>query len=291
MNKVGFLCPLYRNQCVRTTKVTGLWYTKPCVGKMTDKKMTNKEMPDKEMLDKETKEIRVLLVEDDEDLSRITAMSLRGKGYYVACALSGQQALDILLREQIDLVLLDVLLPDMDGHEICRKIREPDIGYTGPAIFMSCMGDSDNIVEAFREGGNDYIVKPAKLEVLLERMQANLEKNQNEKENRNVKENRRWFQQFMIDTGTRSVYRVKDHVQQEKIDLSRTEYDILMTFVDCPGEILLYRQLYQAVWKMEDLGDVRTLMVHVSNLRKKVDESHRDIIRAIRGVGYIFEDR
>ncbi|MGN0412271.1 MAG: response regulator transcription factor [Lachnospiraceae bacterium] len=240
---------------------------------------------DRETMDKETKEIRILLVEDDEELSRITSMSLRGKGYYVACALSGQQALDILVRERIDLVLLDVLLPDMDGHEICKKIRESDIGYTGPVIFMSCMGDSDNIVGAFREGGNDYIVKPAKLDVLLERIQANLEKNHS------VKENKRWFNQFMIDTGTRSVYRVKDHVQQEKIELSRTEYDILMAFVNCPGEIILYRQLYQAVWKMEDLGDVRTLMVHVSNLRKKIDETHSDIIRAIRGVGYIFEDR
>ena len=231
--------------------------------------------------------IRILLVEDDEELSTITTMRLERQGYRIVAAFDGKQAINKLLTEKIDLILLDVLLPDMDGHEICRKMRGPEIGYTGPIIFMSCMGDSINIVDAFREGGNDYIVKPAKLEVLLERIEANLvDRKETEEE-----EKRLWFKQFMIDTRTRSVYRVREHVQQEKIELSRTEYDILMVFVTKPEEILLYRQLYKAVWGMEDIGDVRTLMVHVSNLRKKIDEEHGEMIRAIRGVGYLFQDK
>ncbi|MBE5853019.1 MAG: response regulator transcription factor [Lachnospiraceae bacterium] len=231
--------------------------------------------------------IRILLVEDDEELSTITTMRLERQGYRIVAAFDGEQAINKLLTEKIDLILLDVLLPDMDGHEICRKMRSSEIGYTGPIIFMSCMGDSINIVDAFREGGNDYIVKPAKLEVLLERIEANLvDRKETEEE-----EKRLWFKQFMIDTRTRSVYRVREHVQQEKIELSRTEYDILMVFVTKPEEILLYRQLYKAVWGMEDVGDVRTLMVHVSNLRKKIDEEHGEMIRAIRGVGYLFQDK
>lgn len=231
--------------------------------------------------------IRILLVEDDEELSTITTMRLERQGYRIVAAFDGEQAINKLLTEKIDLILLDVLLPDMDGHEICRKMRSPEIGYTGPIIFMSCMGDSINIVDAFREGGNDYIVKPAKLEVLLERIEANLVNRKETEE----EEKRLWFKQFMIDTRTRSVYRVREHVQQEKIELSRTEYDILMVFVTKPEEILLYRQLYKAVWGMEDVGDVRTLMVHVSNLRKKIDEEHGEMIRAIRGVGYLFQDK
>lgn len=236
----------------------------------------------------ETDEIRILLVEDDEELSNITAMRLKNQGYQIICAMTGQQAIDKLLSERIDLVLLDVLLPDMDGHEICRRIRSSEIGYNGPVIFMSCMGDSINIVDAFREGGNDYIVKPVRLDVLLERIRANMQSSNNIESGT---EGKLWFKQFVIDTKTRSVYRVKEHTQQEKIELSRTEYDILMVFINRPGEILLYRQLYKAVWGMEDMGDVRTLMVHVSNLRKKVDGEHGEMIRAVRGVGYLFEDK
>ncbi|MBQ7955231.1 MAG: response regulator transcription factor [Lachnospiraceae bacterium] len=234
----------------------------------------------------ETKEIRILLVEDDEELSLVTAMRLRNSGFTVTCAMDGQQALEKMMAERIDLILLDVMLPDTDGHELCCKIRGGDIGFGGPIIFMSCLGDSTNIVDAFREGGNDYIVKPAKLEVLLERINENLKTNENKKE----PDSRLWFRQFMIDTKTRSVYRVSGNVCGEKIELSRTEYDILMVLVSRPEEIFLYRQLYKAVWGMEDVGDVRTLMVHVSNLRKKIDGNHSEMIRSIRGVGYLFQD-
>ena len=235
---------------------------------------------------KEPSETRILLVEDDEELSTVTAMQLRSRGYQVVCALNGEQAMERLLSEQMDIILLDVLLPDIDGHELCQRMRGVEGGYGGPIIFMSCLGDSGNIVDAFREGGNDYIVKPAKLENLMERINANLENSEKGQE----KGKRLWFKQFMIDTRNRSVYRVRDHVSGEKIELSRTEYDILQAMVNRPDEILLYRQIYKMVWGQEDFGDVRTLMVHVSNLRKKIDENHTEMIRAIRGVGYLFQD-
>lgn len=237
-------------------------------------------------MEKAVEDIRILLVEDDEELSGIVALRLRNRGYQVECALNGKQTLEKVMTQRIDLILLDVLLPDTDGHELCMRIRGEEIGYHGPVIFMSCMGDSENIVGAFREGGNDYIVKPVKMDTLIERINANLNKTQ-----KNEKENRLWFTQFMIDTKTRSVYRVAESIQQEKIELSRTEYDILLEMIKRPEEILLYRQLYKAVWGMEDAGDVRTLMVHVSNLRKKIDGNHTEMIRAIRGVGYLFQDQ
>lgn len=234
----------------------------------------------------ETRDIRILLVEDDEELLTVTAMRLRNSGFTVICAMDGQQALERIRDERVDLILLDVILPDTDGHELCCKIRSEEIGFWGPIIFMSCLGDSTNIVDAFREGGNDYIVKPAKLEVLLERINENLKAAETKKEQSNCL----WFRQFMIDTKTRSVYRVSGNVREDKIELSRTEYDILMVLVSRPEEIFLYRQLYKAVWGMEDVGDVRTLMVHVSNLRKKIDRNHSEMIRSIRGVGYLFQD-
>lgn len=235
----------------------------------------------------ETQKIRILLVEDDEELSRIMAMRLKKRGFDVMCAMDGSQTIRAITSEQTDLVLLDVMLPDTDGHELCKKLRSEEIGYHGPIIFMSCMGDSENVVNAFREGGNDYIVKPAKMDELLERIHINLKGKGEEKETSNLQ----WFSQFVIDTKKRSVYRVREHVKEEKIELSKTEYDILTEMVKRPQEVLLYRQIYKAVWGMEDVGDVRTLMVHVSNLRKKIDEKHTDMILAVRGIGYMFQDK
>lgn len=157
----------------------------------------------------ETQKTRILLVEDDEELSKIMAMRLRKRGYDVICALDGGQTLQAIVSEQTDLVLLDVMLPDTDGHELCRKLRSEEIGYRGPIIFMSCMGDSENIVDAFREGGNDYIVKPAKMEELVERIRVNLK----EKSTEQAESSLQWFQQFVVDTRSRSVYRVRDHVR------------------------------------------------------------------------------
>lgn len=228
---------------------------------------------------------RILLVEDDEELSAITAMQLQTHGYEVICAFDGWQAVEKLQTQRIDLILLDVMLPDTDGQSLCKQIRSEKCGYTEPIIFMSCLGDSGNIVDAFRMGGNDYIVKPAKLENLLERIRINLNEAKEKSDN-----SRQWFKQFMVDTKSRSVYRVRNSACEETIELSRTEYDILLALIQKPEEILLYRQIYKKVWGQEDWGDVRTLMVHVSNLRKKIDENHTGIIRAIRGVGYLFQD-
>ena len=186
----------------------------------------------------------------------------------------------------MDVVLLDVMLPDADGHDLCEEFRKNPIAYNGPVIFMSCLGDSGNIVDAFRKGGNDYMVKPVKIDELIERIEANCaNKKETTDQDRKV-----WYKQFMVDRSRHEVYYVKDHVVGEQISLSPTEYNILMTLTEQPNEVILYRQLYNDVWDQEDLGDVRTLMVHVSNLRKKIDREHTDMIRTIRGVGYLFSD-
>ena len=234
----------------------------------------------------EGKKTRVLLVEDDKELLSLTTMQLKLRGYDVVCAENAAMVYDILENNQVDVILLDVMLPDADGHEVCEKIRSDAYKYDGPIIFMSCLGDSSNIVEAFREGGDDYLVKPAKIDEVIERIDVNLDKRKPQEKEKG----KMWFRQFMIDDNSRSVYRVVDREKKDKIDLSPTEYNILLCMVSHQEEVLLYRELYKSVWDQEDLGDVRTLMVHVSNLRKKINVDGAEMIRAIRGVGYIFED-
>lgn len=229
--------------------------------------------------------IRILLIEDDDDLSEATAMGLERCGYSVDAVYTGTEALKLLEHERIDLILLDVMLPDIEGQELSREMRSDRIGYVGPIIFMSCLGDSANIVHAFRNGGNDYIVKPAKIEALVERIEKNLA---NQKSKR--PKGKFWYKRFMIDHSKRVVYSVEGGITKEKISLSPTEYNLLMELTTHVGEVILYKQLYKDVWEQDDLGDVRTLMVHVSNLKKKMDFNGTEVISAIRGVGYLFQD-
>lgn len=223
---------------------------------------------------------KILVVEDDKDLAMLTARQLEGQGYQVFCAEDGKSTLQILKDESVDLILLDVMLPDCDGHELCQRICSI---YEYPIIFMSCLGDSTTIVQAFRGGGCDYLVKPVNITELVERIEENLKKSRGKQ----MLE----FRQFILDKKNYQVYRRTEEGEcAEKLDLSPTEYKLLMEFVGNPGEIRLYKELYRAIWEHGEIEDTRTLMVHVSNLRKKIDYQHRETIRAVRGVGYIFFD-
>jgi len=228
----------------------------------------------------------VLLVEDDENLLANTSVQLKRHGYEVLPAVNGEQAQALIKEEQIDLILLDVMLPDCSGHELCQIFRSEDYDYQGPIIFMSCLGDSTNIVDAFRGGGNDYVIKPVDIDVLTERIRVNLAESGGKKK----AQNKQWFRQFVVDRKKHEVYRVRDRQMGEKLDLSPTEYKLLTVMNELPDEVVLYRQLYQKVWGQDAFDDYRTLMVHMSNLRKKIDGARTGVIRSVRGVGYIFSD-
>ena len=223
---------------------------------------------------------KILVVEDDRDLAMLTARQLEGQGYQVFCAEDGKSTIQLLEEESVDLILLDVMLPDCNGHELCQRICSV---YEYPIIFMSCLGDSTTIVQAFRGGGCDYLVKPVNIAELVERIEENLKNSRS----RQMLE----FRQFILDKGNYRVYRRTEQGESaEKLDLSPTEYKLLLEFVRKPGEIRLYKELYRAIWEYGEIEDIRTLMVHVSNLRKKIDYQHRETIRAVRGIGYIFSD-
>ncbi len=219
----------------------------------------------------------ILLVEDDEDLAIVTRLQLENEGYHVLWTADGASTMEVLEKQEVDLILLDVMLPDCDGHELCEQIKQY---YSYPIIFMSCLGDSVTIVNAFRGGGCDYLVKPADIEELVER----IEKNKPE-----IKELE--FSQFLVDISARLVYRKAETGERaEVIELSPTEYKLLMALIRKSGELVLYKELYREIWKQGEIEDIRTLMVHVSNLRKKIDYKKSETIKAVRGAGYIFQD-
>lgn len=222
---------------------------------------------------------RVLLIEDDLDLSLITALNLKKSDCDVDQAYTCAQAKEFLEQNTYDFILLDEILPDMNGSEFCSVIRSQ---YTCPIIFMSCLSDSDTVINALKNGGDDYMVKPINYHELLARVEAVIRRSSaRQKKNSVIKQ----FLSFSLDTSHHSLIK-----NGEEISLSSIEYSLLCYFIEHADTLLLYQDLYRNVWGSDSLGDVRTIMVHVSNLRKKLDPDHSGIITTVRGAGYIFSN-
>ncbi|MBQ2830596.1 MAG: response regulator transcription factor [Oscillospiraceae bacterium] len=219
----------------------------------------------------------ILLVEDDHDLSDITLLHLTHAGHSVDTAFTCAEAEELLAKTEYDLILLDIMLPDRSGDELCRTVRK---SCDCPIIFMSCLEDGDTIVGALKSGGDDYMVKPVRYPELLARADAVIRRSKKLTESP-----LRTFRSFTMDTLHRSIVR-----SGEETDLSSIEYALLHYMVEHPDTLLLYQDLYENVWSSDSLGDFRTVMVHISNLRKKIDPDHRGVIQTIRGAGYIFSD-
>lgn len=221
---------------------------------------------------------RILLVEDDEDLSIITSTHLIRANHQVDAAFSYAQAETLLSSNTYDLILLDIMLPDGSGDELCRAVRQR---CDCPIIFLSCIGDTETIIRALRNGGDDYMVKPIQYSELLARANAIIRRSAHRSTNSNL----RTFRSFSIDTLHRCILR-----DGQTIDLPSIEYALLYYMTEHPNTLLLYQDLYENIWSTDSLGDYRTVMVHISNLRKKIDPEHIGIISTVRGAGYIFSD-
>lgn len=221
-----------------------------------------------------------LIVEDDADLAEITAAHLIHSGYQVDMAYTCAQAEEMLSKREYDLILLDEVLPDRSGDELCRTIRTK---CACPIIFMSCLDDSDTIISALRSGGDDYMVKPVNYAELLARADAVIRRSSGRK--RELSGHMRTFRQFTIDTARHRVLR-----GVREIELSSIEYALLLFMTEHPDTLLLYHDIYRHIWDSDSLGDVRTVMVHISNLRKKLDPDKTGIISTVRNAGYIFSD-
>ena len=224
--------------------------------------------------------IKILVVEDDPDLSNIIRLHLKHAGYMSAAAYSCAEALELMSNEAFDLIILDIVLPDQQGTELCTLIREKS---QCPIIFTSCLDDSQTIIHALQSGGDDYMVKPLTYGEMIARIEANLRRHRTVPAT--PQPGRREYASFTIDTEHHCVL-LKG--EEKPIQLSSIEYELLLFFADHPQTLLLYNELYQHIWKADSAGDTRTVMVHISNLRKKIDPDHTGTIQTVRGAGYIF---
>ena len=215
--------------------------------------------------------IKILIVEDEKPINDLIEMNLSEAGYECTCAYDGMTAANILEKERFDLVLLDIMLPEVDGYELLEYIKPMEI----PVIFLTAKGSVADRVKGLRLGADDYIVKPFEIVELLARVETILRgagKTQTEIVVDDV----------VIDTRSRSVRR-----GSREIPLTMKEYELLLLFVRNRNIALFRETLYERVWESDYMGDSRTVDLHVQRLRKKLH--WEDKIKAIYKVGYRLE--
>lgn len=216
--------------------------------------------------------IRILVVEDEQSISNLIAMNLKKAGYFCQCVYDGAAAADIVEKEYFDLILLDVMLPEIDGFELMIYIKTFDV----PVIFLTAKASVADRVKGLRLGADDYLAKPFEIVELLARVEAVLRRY-------HKTENMLATGDIVIDTASRIVWR-----NHQPVNLTKKEYELLLLFVRNKN-IALYREtIYERIWGEEYYGDSRTVDLHVQRLRKKV--GLEDKIKAVYKVGYRLEE-
>jgi DNA-binding response OmpR family regulator len=221
---------------------------------------------------------RILVVDDEQSIRTIVEYALRDAGFEVATASRGDDALAAVARDPVDLVVLDLMLPGMDGLEVCRRIRaERNV----PIIILSAKGEELDKVLGLELGADDYVTKPFSPRELVSRVKANLRRARAEPE----PEGPLRAGDLEIDPVARTVKR-----DGREVGLTYSEFEILLKLARSPRRVFTREELMNHLWKGSFYGDLRSVDVHVRHLRQKVerDPSAPILIRTVRGVGYAF---
>ncbi|HHY94537.1 MAG TPA: response regulator transcription factor [Firmicutes bacterium] len=227
---------------------------------------------------------RILVVDDEPVVRKVIEHHLVQEGYRVITAADGNSALGLIRTQKPDLIILDILLPDLDGIEVCREIRRED---NVPIVFLTSKKDSSDVVLGLGVGGDDYIVKPFNHKELLARVKAVLRRSRLQKsDGRHYEPNQVLrFPGLEIDLRGRTVL-----VRGTAVALTNKEFELLALLAQNPNQVFTYNQLLELVWQFKYDADYRTIMVHVNRLRKKIEEdpSQPRYIVTVRGIGYKF---
>jgi two-component system OmpR family response regulator len=221
---------------------------------------------------------RVLIVDDEEHITELVAMALGYNGFETERADTGRRALDALDRRRPDLLVLDVMLPDLDGFEVARRIRTAEgAGKHVPIIFLTARDTTADKIEGLRLGSDDYVTKPFSIEELVERVRAVLRRSGAG----GPGERRITFADLELDEDSRDVWR-----NGRLVDLTPTEYKLLHYLLVNARRVLTREQILEHVWEYTFAGNASVLETYISYLRHKIDDGEQPLIHTVRGVGY-----
>lgn len=226
---------------------------------------------------------KILLADDEPSMQNLIRRLVTGAGHGFCCASDGEEAVRVYEREQPDLLILDVMMPKLDGFQVCRKLRAA--GAIVPIVFLTAKGDITDKSAGFNVGGDDYLVKPFDPEELLLRIDAHLKRN--ERIVPKQQEDSVVLGGWEFDTKR---YRVV--FEGKRIDFTPKEFQILFLLASHPGEVFTREQLIEAVWGEEFVGETSSLPVFIRKIREKIekDPSHPDHLQTAWRSGYRFGD-
>jgi two-component system OmpR family response regulator len=220
---------------------------------------------------------RILVVDDEPSIVDAVATALRYEGYEVEEAYNGRQALDAVTREEPDLIVLDWMLPDIEGIEVGRRLRAR--GFKSAVLFLTAKDETENKVEALRAGGDDYVTKPFSLAEIVARTQAILRRTIGALPGDVLR-----FDDVVLDEARHEVHR-----GGASIELTATEFSLLRYFMLNPRRVLSKTQILQNVWRYDFGGNSNVVETYVSYLRKKLDTHGSPLIKTVRQAGYMLD--
>jgi DNA-binding response OmpR family regulator len=224
---------------------------------------------------------KILLVDDEPEIVELIQMYLVKEGYKVQSTHNGPSVFEYMEQFAPDLIILDILLPGMDGIEICRQLRKTS---NVPILFISCKKEDADIILGLGTGGDDYMTKPFSPSQLVARVKAHLRRKQLSDQQKEDSQQLS-FPGLEIDLLTRNVW-----TSGTLAPISSKEFDLLALLAKKPNKVIPIEHLYKKTWGMDSNGDTRTLLVHISNLRKKIEPNPAEptYVQTVRGVGYKF---
>ena len=224
--------------------------------------------------------MRILLIEDDKGISRFIKKGLLENSFSIDVAYDGEEGLHSAVHMKYDLIVLDILLPKMDGREILKRLKEREI--QTPVIFLTAKDSESDIVKGLNLGADDYLTKPFSFSELLARIQAILRRGKTESLSARLQ-----VANLNLEPDGHRVFREKT-----KIELTPKEYVLLEFFMRHPGEIITRTMISEKVWDVHFDTSTNIIDVHVSHLRNKIDKDFEPkLLHTVKGVGYVLEDR
>ena len=226
----------------------------------------------------------ILVVDDEPSISTLLQFNLQQAGYSVLSAEDGKQALDIALNEPLDLIILDLMLPGMDGMDVCKHLRQEKINV--PIIMLTAKDEEFDKILGLELGADDYMTKPFSPREVVARVKAILRRTQLDKDHEDSEE--------IIQIGDLVIHldRYDVYFKDKQLVLTPKEFELLLYLANNQGKVLSRDQLLNGVWDFHYDGDTRIVDVHISHLREKIEKNTKipEYIKTVRGFGYKFEE-